>query len=512
MRSIGLLWVSDELDSFEDAVWFWNTRALRPGSAMAGISLLATLEATADVEVRAAFVAGIAESSTTTPTFVIASRSVDESILRELGESLGATRHESTEWSDRIAAVQVDAPLTFAENVHLGEFWSNGRTAGAVRVLEQTIRRPTINLNFESPKAWHPKYQMSGRVNIQIASPTITGPQKPSVAQLYLHAASWRDGQLLFETHNQAEYNFTLQIPTAAHILAASCRPAGIDYELSDKGQQIQGALRGEGDLELFRRRSTLSVIEALTPTPSRRLAKELKELSEALNERQIDLLQVSQLASQRASKTMDDLRSIVAGLGHATDPIAGTVEELVARGLILMGVQVNCPICSLKDFQALSEVSGAAICAGCRSRAAYEADNVGSPAIHYRLNSLAHRLSLNGGLAPLAATALLISERAFVLPGVNLMNEEGSAGEADLLGWVGRSLFVGEAKSSAIGFDLSNIAADVRKSASVGADTHVAVCPERLSPDARGQLERACKSQGVQLRLLCGDELLVDG
>jgi hypothetical protein len=105
------------------------------------------------------------------------------------------------------------------------------------------------------------------------------------------------------------------------------------------------------------------------------------------------------------------------------------------------------------------------------------------------------HTLSLNGGLAPLAATTWLGSQGFFVEPGANLYRGRGQIGELDLLGWKGSELVAGEAKTSRAGFSYADISRDVALAASTGADSYLAVCLEELPEDIRSQLDSACES-----------------
>src|SRR6202035_3448579 len=96
----------------------------------------------------------------------------------------------------------------------------------------------------------------------------------------------------------------------------------------------------------------------------------------------------------------------------------------------------------------ALDQAQPVPRCPGCGADAAYAIDDgTGEPALYYRINTLVQTLSLNGGLAPLAATALLASEGSYVVPGAQILLNGTDTGEVDLLGWRGETLFAGEAK-----------------------------------------------------------------
>ena len=263
----------------------------------------------------------------------------------------------------------------------------------------------------------------------------------------------------------------------------------------------------------MFRRRSSLSVLAALTQKAVRDVVKALGEVPNRLSDRETQTLVAALLADRASSRTMDGLRSIVKDLGHQVDWVPDTVMDYVRRGLIHMGVRVRCSTCSLEDFQSMSEVTAGAVCAGCSSEeASFVRDSAQAPAVYFKLSSLTQRLSLIGGLTPLAATVLLQNERAYVVPGANIYRDGNRVGEVDLLGWVGQSLFAGEAKMSAHGFDVSDIDEDVRKTALIGADMHLAVCAEPISRAARDRLAAAEEEHRIRVRVIDNEDLFTDG
>jgi len=187
---------------------------------------------------------------------------------------------------------------------------------------------------------------------------------------------------------------------------------------------------------------------------------------------------------------------------------VAGVLDELVRRRAAQMGLVAKCALCSLSDFQPLSSISAGALCEGCGAEAAFARAGSAGPDVYYRLNSLTHSLSLNGGVAPLAALAVLTSEDAYVDPGVNLFRGSDPVGEVDILGWQRSSLFAGEAKTSAAGFEYADLDRDVSLAASIGADTYLAVCAEELPETVRVRLLECTDRHGMKLRVMDRSDL----
>lgn len=513
--SLALLWVVEDRDSFNDAVWFWNARAARPRFRdPKPLSVITTPEVIRTETFRREFTNAVRNHPGSTPSFNIVSTSVAGRQLGALARSLGARRHKGQFRVRFGSATQREEPLSYALNADPFRLWLGARKVGKPALATVQLKRPEMTVSFHSPKGWAAKYVMSGKVTATVSSPAICGPQTPSVAHLYHQNAEWSDGGLRLITNNVPEYSFPLRLPTAQAILRAALAAQGADYRLSDKGQQVAGIITRDPDADFYRRRSTNFVVRMLTAKPGRDLARELKELrNEGLvSERSIDQLVASSLLGHRPHRRLSDLASEAVSANLEPGPLAPALEQLVARGGAEMGLSVVCPLCSLVDFQPMKDIDGGATCRGCGSRAGFKKDPRGAPEVHYQLNSLMHTLSLNGGLVPLAAAALLGSEKAFIEPGANLLIGGRVAGEVDLLGWAGSDLMAGEAKTSATGFAKSDIEGDVAKAAVIQSSQYLAVCPDLLSAETRSRLAKACQAVRIELRILEGAELLVEG
>jgi hypothetical protein len=177
---------------------------------------------------------------------------------------------------------------------------------------------------------------------------------------------------------------------------------------------------------------------------------------------------------------------------------------------MVMRGLRADCPVCLVEHLYGLDQAQPVPACPGCGNDAAYAVDDgTGEPALYYRINTLVQTLSHNGGLAPLAATALLTAEGAYVVPGANLYQGDAMTGEVDLLGWQGETLFAGEAKMSAAGLNASDHDEDVAKSVLVGASEHLTICLESVPSETRQAIQSACDRAGISLRVLDQPELL---
>jgi hypothetical protein len=314
-------------------------------------------------------------------------------------------------------------------------------------------------------------------------------------------------------TNPNPTYRFDFEIPTEAQILEAACREHGVAFTLSDKGRQLQGLFNVAIDHDRYRQASVHAIIKAITPQPSKGLVKDLEYQIAAggAPAAAAEAIIQASAGTQRNAYTFNDIISSRFVRGAADRAAVGSIlADLVAHGLILRGLRADCTLCDLHDFRELSAVTPAATCTGCGSPATYNTE-AGEPTICYRLNSLLARTSRNGGLAPLAAAALLRSEGGYVLPGVNVIGtDDPTPPECDLLGWNGSIVYAGEAKTSAPGFDTDGMRDHVQVSKAIGADQHLAVCSEPLASDQRDELQRLCDEAGISLRVLAGPDLLM--
>ncbi|MDT0187912.1 hypothetical protein Q9S36_47770, partial [Microbacterium sp. ARD31] len=356
------------------------------------------------------------------------------------------------------------------------------------------------------------RFVYNGYVRAAVSGPSIAGPRTPSVAQLYLHQAAWDGSELAFKTPNATEYRLSLTIPTPSEVLQAAVRDSGHSYEVNDKARQIRGAVNRGDDLGMYRHPTTVAVIQSLTANVGRDLSNQLRRLRESgdVSEESIEALRVASLLGHRPARPLLDLRSLVLERGGLAANLGDVMAELVARGHVEMGFLATCSLCGLNEFQPLTQYSaGTTRCYGCGSPAVLGADIYGSPVVNYRLSTLMQTVSLNGGLVPLAAVALLLEERFYIEPGVDISRDGAQVGELDLLGWQGPTLVGGEAKTSAAAVALLDPDAEVAKAAAVGITSYVLCCLEQIDETVSDAFDRAAGERGITFRLLDRPNLL---
>lgn len=512
-RSVAFLAVAADENDIELATFFWNVRALRIRNGWAShVSVLVTEAVARSQEFREAFDPAVRATSRSTPTtLMIGSDSVD---LAEVAAALGAQLHDSTKFSEQWGSTPGhEGVLTYWANVDPRNYWLDRRTSGPAAVARVQLERPSVQASWKSPVPWVGEYILSGQVAAVVRSGAIDGPRVPAVAKLYHRDAEWQGRDLRIRTQNLPDYSMTFDLPTPHAVLEAALRHKGVDYRISDKGQQVRGLLADGAGATYFRRQSTYRVLRALTGKPGRDLAREIAKLraSGDVSDATVDRVAATASLGGRPFKTAGDLFSRVSDRVASMSELVEILDEGMRRKVIEVGVAVQCTLCSLIEFRRNDSMRDGVRCRGCGSPAALGSGSDGAPALKYRLSSLAHTLSLNGGLVPLAATAILEAERAFVEPGANLFQRDSPCGETDLLGWVGASIFVGEAKASAGGFATLDIDRELSRALAVGADTWLAVCPEKLGEEIIERLEASGTEHQVNVRILSGTDLLAD-
>lgn len=511
--SMMLLWLTSDPDDPDEIVRWWNTRALRPRIWRRGVSILSTPEAVLDERFADNLRTTARHHVFTRPELVVASHNIPEERLHDIAARLGF-EHDPT------GAVREDLPiggppdpdrrLTYMVRKDLLDWWGADRTSGASSVAAISVQRPTTRIREPSPLRWNPGLYGTGRVSLRVSGQPITGPQLPAVARQYHKRARWHRGRLEMPQTIAPIYDFEIEIPEADEILKAACSARNVTYTLSDKARHVHGVWALARDPKMFRRPAIIDVIKVLTPESSRDLIRHLKN-SPNLTELVKQELKTLAAANRVTMRTLGGIASHPLAAARSRPEVAAALRELVATGMVVRGMRADCPVCSLQHLYGLDEALPVPHCPGCGAEAGYDVDgNTGEPALYYRVNTLVQTLSLNGGLAPLAATALLASEGANVVPGAQIFRDGTEAGEVDLLGWRGETLFAGEAKMSASQMAAADHGKDVSKSVFVGADEHLAVCLEPIPLETRDALQAACDRAGISLVVLDSSELLL--
>jgi hypothetical protein len=511
--SMMLLWLTSDPDDPDEIVRWWNTRALRPRIWRQGVSILSTPEAVLDERFADDLRSTAQHHVFTRPDLVVASHNIPEDRLHDIAARLGF-EHDQTglvrEGLPMDGPPDPDRKLTYMIRNDLLGWWGADRTSGASSVAAISVQRPSTRIREPSPMAWNPGLYGTGHVSLRVSGQPITGPQLPSVARRYHKHARWHRGRLEMPQTIAPIYDFEIQIPDADEILKAACSARNVTYTPSDKARHIHGVWALARDPEMFRRPAIIDVIKILTPESSRDLIRHLKN-SPNLTGPEKQELKTLAAANRVTMRTLGGIASHSLADARSRKEVAAALQELVTASMVVHGLRADCPVCALQHLFRLDEAHPVPHCPGCGAEAAYNVDdNTGEPVLYYRLNTLVQVLSHNGGLAPLAATALLASEGANLVPGAQIFRDRTEAGEVDLLGWQGETLFAGEAKMSANQIAASDHDKDVSKSVLVGADTHFAVCLELIPAEAQDALQSACDRAGINLVVLDSSKLFI--
>lgn len=87
-----------------------------------------------------------------------------------------------------------------------------------------------------------------------------------------------------------------------------------------------------------------------------------------------------------------------------------------------------------------------------------------------------------------------------FIVPGLDVSFDVGQVAEVDLFGVRQGSVLAGEAKTSAAAFTSQQVVRDVEIARLLGADVHLMVCLEPLTPETVQRAGDACRDAGIEL------------
>jgi hypothetical protein len=509
--SMMLLWLTSDPDDPDEITRWWNTRALRSRRWYRSISILATPDAAQDERFADDLRNIVRRHVRTHPDLVLSSDSVPDSQLHAIAGQLGFENKPSGAVRQPLAPAGPPDPgrqLAYMISHDLLDRWGASYAGGAVSVTAISVQRPVTRIRQASPLPWNPGMYGTGRVSLRVSGPPFAGPRLPQVARLYHERARWHRDSLELPDTVRPVYDFQVSVPGPDEILRAACSARNVTYALSDKARHVHGVWALARDPGMFRRPEVIDVIRALTAESSRELIKQLQRSELTTSEKQE--IRVLAAANRVTIRTLKEIASLPSLSGRARPSVAAALQLLVTAGMVVRGLRADCPVCLVRHLYALDEARPVPTCPGCGAEAVYAAgDGTGEPALYYRVNTLVQTLSVNGGLAPLAATALLATEGAYVVPGAQLFLDGADAGEVDLLGWRDEIVFAGEAKMSAAQLAASDHDKDVSKSVLAGADEHLAICLETIPPQTCGAIQAACDRAGIALVVLDAAELL---
>jgi hypothetical protein len=510
LQTVAILWVAtgDDAMDWDDVSWFWNIRALRPGDE-GGPTVLTTIDAARHPKFQELFRRAAADRVRAQPHVQLQSNSVPREALDDLAAAFEFEPFKGGQVSETIGNVHaLPSVLLAGVNQDMRAYWLNDRRTGAVTSPLVHVHRPITQLRVPSPIRFHPRLLGVGLVGFRFSASFVTGPRRESVARLYHRDANWEDESLRWMTLPHPEYDFQIAVPSGSDILSAALADRGVQAEPNDKAQQVEGILAAVvGDSTLVVERLFAKVVQTLTGSPSRDLLHALENyVQKGIPDDLAEELRQASAFTRLPERSLMDIRSMLDASDRA--PAASVLDRMVATGLAHRGIRANCPSCGLPDFVILAEAVPSPACRGCDSVASYTTSPIGEPQLRYRLSTLLHRVSLNGGIVPLQATAVLRSERAHVVPGADLFGGDSKVGETDLLGWRDQTLFTGEAKHRSGDFSPEQAAHDRRIAEAVNADQHILACPQSVDENTVALYQREFEDAGIDLRLLCGDHL----
>lgn len=497
-----VLWVCAG-DSYRDVLWFWNYRALSSRTLWpARMALVNTALGEAD-QFAEVLRNVVAQSARAEPAVIFNSFTVPSAQLRQLAEQLGLTRTTATRMRRSVTGAGVaDGPLDYVEMIELKDLVTNPRQYGSRAYVSTPIVRPLTRLDITTPMPLN--HRIGGTLRVRVSEiPGAVVPQRPQVAQLFHENAYWDDlsslGLIVAPTQRMF---LDIAIPTPHDVLTAALADRGVTWVPSNAGVYGQALLQASAP-DLFGRGGVVRVIQALTTPRSKALATALRRLPVGTPEAEL-----TRLAAEwggRAQQTFALVDTIASRLqGISKTAVGDAVEELCAVGLAERGAAIVCSTCSLRSFVQLPLAGALATCPACGAVGDYVRAGAGGMGIHYRLNALLDRASDNGVVLHLSGMALLgLRADSHLWPGVNLSTASTSLGEADLCGYIGRDLVVGEAKMSSEEFTTRQIRRDLALAEATAADIYVILGMSPPPPDLVEFARRRARSVSVEVEVL---------
>lgn len=497
-----VVWVADD-EGMVDSLAFWNTRALRPVTA---VDMPMVLLPGADrVRHWVGFpdqVAHLLSSrpSQFAPDVALVSHAVPQEQLRELAAVLGLepSTEEPTAGARYPTPPLRSAPFTFLTDLDPMGWVALERDYGTSTWFDvQVFAEGPTTLRFALP------VKFNGRAGalVRFRGDPLRGlPARESIARLVHPDAAWRHGTLqlsfLSVSHQLA---VQMTFPLLPQVTKQLLDDFTVSHQLSVAGR-LGAALAEQADSAVLLEPGVYEAAIDLTTPRSKALMKRLQELR-ADGSPDVDLAELAATwggRTERRHLPADKLTKVRAE-DRATAP-----ERLCALGWAERGLESDCPSCTSRLFVPLNQTSGSPQCPGCGATSAYQSSSEPT-AIHYRLNSFTDRASDNGLLPHLLVIAELCRRkpRSYFLPGTDVTFNNGDQAEVDIFGiWDGKVLS-GEVKTSASEFDDGQIRRDVALSKRLGADVHLlaSVTPvaEKIRDIARGM----CEAAGLELQIL---------
>ena len=504
-RTIGVgdapvtLWATKP-NSLRECVHFWNLRALRSLEFARRPMVLLPMDAGLDWERLSEQLAHhLRRPDEIEPDVLLFSVNADDATLDEFATALGlvpSTVKPYSRWRFPPPPPK-QPPYTYRRDIDPRIYVTFGRDYGKTVTTTVQVYRENTRVEFDSPV----RFSEPGRMTLHLESDLFAGlPRRPPTAAMIHDHATWSGDKLQIASYGQDHYRLDIRAPALEDVAWKLLRDSA-RAELSDKGRMAQRLLELGGRDVLLDRNVRLA-INALKTRRSTELAAELARLSTE-NPMIDDLALRLGETQQRRFQSVHQLRSAAAAQG------AASAELLCQQGWAERGLSIRCDRCSVRSFVTLSQTKPQGACPACQAAQPYEVDaDSGAPELHYRLHGLIDRAADQGVLSHLLAIAVLRKEHdlTFLIPGADVCLADETRREVDLFGVFNGIVVAGEAKTSPIGFEESDIEADIGLSAALGADAHLMVATEEIAGPTVQRAKQITQNASLGLILVQGE------
>jgi hypothetical protein len=496
--------------SVEDCLHFWNLRALVCwGSQDMPMCILPGSEIEHWLGLGANLTRMLSRPAGSTPDVLLVSGSLDKEQLDSAAAVLGLQHFDGEiTIGYRFPIEMRTAPYTYKVTGDIRELVAFDRQYGqAIDADIHLFRGRASSLAFRSPVTF--VSEMARGLMRLSGGPLSRLPHRPAVAALIRHEARWANGGVEFGVAGQQEYRFTITVPGLDEATYASLSEVVREHSLSDKGR-LGSALRKDIDLKLLLKPGVYESIIALTTPRSKELLRELKRTA-ATGESEQRLLEIASTwggRSERRYRSAPQVSADIRGIAHPA------LELLCSIGWAERGFEVHYQMCGVHNFVPLTSVTGMPSCPGCGTEGTYtesaKAAASQTVTIFYRLNAMTDRAADQGVIPHLLVEAALTDhpDRTYLVPGLDLVLQDGRKCEIDVFGVVRSKIVAGEVKTSATEFTTEQIARDISLSKTLGADIHILACIQELPETTIALAAKLSEAAGVDLRVLAKAEL----
>jgi hypothetical protein len=272
-----VVWVTDP-SSFQDCVYFWNLRALRP-LRLGSLPML--LLPPGQVQHWLGFARELAYAlerpAEFAPDVVLRSLSVSEAELHKTAALLELQLHDG---KPRIGharpAPPRKPPFTYRVDMDPRRWLNFERSYGEVTDVDVQLFRSTTAVRFASPVS----FRAGGTALVRLSGAALDGlPRRPAVAERIAKGAAWRYGSLQITAHAVNDHLFEIHVPELAEVTAALLGKVTARYELSAKKGRPGMAWLAQTDISPLAQPGVFAAIRELTTPRSKELLKELRKL-----------------------------------------------------------------------------------------------------------------------------------------------------------------------------------------------------------------------------------------